>query len=157
MLLVLTRVSYRVSWKTLAGVIQELGSPYIVVGIRSLPFKPFPFPMRLNLRLIRNSSPVPFDQLHHLTGALHKWLGGNDPDTKGSAFTPFPGWAEAKRRRVRAPPRGATWTLSLHNPGAARRVLDGLLGDDPYTRLVPPSAVALSVACSAPAEVCIRL
>ncbi len=39
--------------------------------------------MRLNLRLTGNTTPVPFDHLHHRTGALHKWLGSHNPEHEG--------------------------------------------------------------------------
>ena len=52
--------------------------------------------MRLNLRLSPNTEPVPFDHLHQLTGALHKWLGENDVH-EGLSLYSF-GWLGGGKR-----------------------------------------------------------
>ena len=86
--------------------------------------------MRLYLRLTGNTAPVPFDHLHHLTGALHKWLGENNPEHEGISLYSF-SWLGGSKVSDGALtfPRGATWTLSLYNPDAGRRVLEGILRD----------------------------
>jgi CRISPR-associated endoribonuclease Cas6 len=86
--------------------------------------------MRLNLRLTGNTAPVPFDHLHHLTGALHKWLAKDNPEHEGLSLYSF-SWLGGSKvsEGTLTFPRGATWTLSLHDLGAARRVLDGILRD----------------------------
>jgi len=85
--------------------------------------------MRLNLRLIGNTEPVPFDHLHQLTGALHKWLGWNDLHDDISLYS-F-GWLQGAQRRNGALtfPRGATWRVSFHEAAAAKRLLEGILRD----------------------------
>lgn len=85
--------------------------------------------MRLNLRLTGNAEPVPFDHTHQLTGALHKWLGWNQAHDELSlySFSWLGGGTPADG--ALAFPRGATWTLSFHDPDAGKRVLDGILRD----------------------------
>lgn len=58
--------------------------------------------MRLNLRLTPNEEPVPFDHVHNLTGAIHKWLGKNDLHDKISLYS-F-GWLNEKGYRQRNSP-----------------------------------------------------
>jgi CRISPR-associated endoribonuclease Cas6 len=91
--------------------------------------------MRLNLRLTGNTEPVPFDHLHRLTGALHKWLGEANPEHDQPSLYSF-GWLGGAKPLPGAGlgfPRGATWFLSFHDPDAARRVLDGILRDPEVT------------------------
>lgn len=87
--------------------------------------------MRLNLRLTGNTAPVPFDHLHQLTGALHKWLGEANPEHEAPSLYSFSwlGGGKPLSEGALTFPRGATWFLSFHDPGAARRVLDGILRD----------------------------
>ncbi|NBC17350.1 MAG: CRISPR-associated protein Cas6 [Bacteroidetes bacterium] len=85
--------------------------------------------MRLNLKLTGNTEPVPFDHLHHLTGALHKWLGENRLHD-GTSLYSF-GWLEgatAQNGHLTFP-RGAGWRVSFHDPEAAKALLDGILCD----------------------------
>lgn len=65
-------------------------------------------PVRLNLRLAGNTAPVPFDHLHQLTGALHKWLGDDNPQHDRLSLYSF-GWLDGAQPRDRslAFPRGA--------------------------------------------------
>ncbi len=86
--------------------------------------------MRLNLRLTGNTEPVPFDHLHRLTGALHKWLGEENPEHDRLSLYSFSWLGGAKPERGALTfPRGAAWTLSFHRPDTARRALDGVLRD----------------------------
>lgn len=86
--------------------------------------------MRLQLHLSPNTRPVPFDHLHQLTGAIHKWLGPNDLHDGLSLYS-F-GWLRGgeKRKHELAFPKGATWNISFHNDGEARQLLKGML-DEP--------------------------
>ena len=43
--------------------------------------------MRLNLRLTANTEPVPYNHLHRLTGALHKWIGAENAIHDGPSPT----------------------------------------------------------------------
>lgn len=85
--------------------------------------------MRLNLRLTGNTDPVPFDHLHQLTGALHKWLGWNELHDEVSLYS-F-GWLQgAQRNNGRLTfPRGATWRVSFHDPASVKRLIEGLMRD----------------------------
>jgi CRISPR-associated endoribonuclease Cas6 len=87
--------------------------------------------MRLNLRLTGNTHPVPFDHLHRLTGALHKWLGDANPEHDKPSLYSFSwlGGAKPSSEGALTFPRGATWFVGFHDPEAARRVLDGILRD----------------------------
>jgi CRISPR-associated endoribonuclease Cas6 len=91
--------------------------------------------MRLNLRLTGNTEPVPFDHLHRLTGALHKWLGTDNPEHDGLSLYSF-GWLTGGKPEGRAMltfARGAGWFVGFHDADAARRVLDGILRDPEVT------------------------
>lgn len=85
--------------------------------------------MRLNLRLTGHTEPVPYDHLHLLTGALHKWLGRNEIHD-GTSLYSF-GWLQgaAPKNGHLTFPRGATWRVSLYEEGMAKRLLAGLLRD----------------------------
>lgn len=85
--------------------------------------------MRLNLQLSPSTEPVPFDHLHRLTGALHKWLGANDLHD-GTSLYSF-GWLRGGRPQNGrlAFPNGAAWRISFFDPEAARAALAGLLHD----------------------------
>ncbi len=86
--------------------------------------------MRLNLRLTGNTEPVPFNHLHRLTGALHKWLGAGNALHDGPSLYSF-GWLHGGRSANGhlAFPRGATWRVSFYEPDWAKRCLDGILRD----------------------------
>ena len=83
--------------------------------------------MRLQLHLTPNTQPVPFDHLHQLTGAIHKWLGPNNLHDGLSLYS-F-GWLRGgeKRKHELAFPKGAIWNISFHDDGEARQLLQGLL------------------------------
>ncbi|PRY21720.1 CRISPR-associated Cas6 family protein [Spirosoma oryzae] len=83
--------------------------------------------MRLQLQLTPNTQPVPFNHLHQLTGALHKWLGPNDIHDTTSQYS-F-GWlrgGDSKNGTLRFP-RGAQWNISFYDEGKARQLLGGML------------------------------
>ena len=83
--------------------------------------------MRLQLQLTPNTQPVPFDHLHQLTGALHKWLGQNDIHDGLSLYS-F-GWlrgGEQQKDRLTFP-KGATWNISFYDGDKARQLLRGML------------------------------
>ena len=85
--------------------------------------------MRLHLRLSPNTAPVPFDHLHQLTGALHKWLGENVVHDGLSLYS-F-GWLSGGRVADGAVqfPRGSGWTLSFYDQDPGKRLLRGVLAD----------------------------
>jgi CRISPR-associated endoribonuclease Cas6 len=87
--------------------------------------------MRLQLLLTPNTQPVPFDHLHHLTGAIHKWLGPNNDLHDGLSLYSF-GWLRGGelRKNGLAFSKGASWNLSFFNDINARHLLKGLL-DEP--------------------------
>lgn len=83
--------------------------------------------MRLQLQLTPNTQPVPFDHLHQLTGALHKWLGQNDIHDGLSLYS-F-GWlrgGDNQKDSLRFP-KGATWNISFYDDDKARQLLGGML------------------------------
>lgn len=85
--------------------------------------------MRLQLHLTPNTQPVPFDHLHQLTGALHKWLGTNDLHDGLSLYS-F-GWLRGgeSRNGTLHFPRGTQWSISFFDDDQARRLLAGMLHD----------------------------
>ena len=85
--------------------------------------------MRLNLRLTGNTEPVPFNHLHHLTGALHKWLGDNHVHDGLSLYSfGWLGGAESQNGHLTFP-QGTRWRVSFHNAGLAKRCIDGIMQD----------------------------
>src|SRR5690606_27562320 len=84
---------------------------------------------RLNLKLSPNTQPVPFDHLHLLTGALHKWLGENELHDGLSLYS-F-GWLNgAKRvRKTLQFPGGAEWCISCLSEEDTDRLRSGIRRD----------------------------
>lgn len=89
--------------------------------------------MRLNLRLTANTEPVPFNHLHRLTGALHKWLGWNTVHDGVSLYS-F-GWLKGGQggNGHLAFPQGATWRVSFYDTDQAKQLLDGIMQDPTVT------------------------
>lgn len=91
--------------------------------------------MRFNLRLTSNAAPVPFDHLHRLTGALHKWLGDANPEHDRPSLYSF-SWLRGGKPVSDGAltfDRGATWFVSIHETAVGRRLLDGILHDPEVT------------------------
>lgn len=87
--------------------------------------------MRLHLTLTPNTTPVPFNYQHQLTGALHKWLGQNDLHDKISLYS-F-SWLRGKAERIDGGlnfPNGAKWFISFWEEGHAQQLVKGIL-DNP--------------------------
>ena len=85
--------------------------------------------MRLQLQLTPNTQPVPFNHLHQLTGALHKWLGQNDIHNGLSLYS-F-GWLRGGKiigRNLHFL-ENATWTVSFHDDSHAWQLARGILKD----------------------------
>jgi len=86
--------------------------------------------MRYQLILTPNTELVPFNHLHQLTGALHKWLGENTVHDGLSLYS-F-GWlrgGEIRRGHLQFL-QDATWNISFFDDDLARGLLKGIL-DDP--------------------------
>lgn len=85
--------------------------------------------MRLTLRLSPNTEPVPFDHLHRLTGALHKWLGENEVHDGLSLYS-F-GWLSGGKRRGEELQfaGGAEWNVSFLEEDVADRLRSGIRRD----------------------------
>lgn len=104
--------------------------------------------MRLQLTLSSNRTPVEFNHLHILAGALHKWLGPND-EHDGLSLYSF-SWLQGARRDEQGLrfPKGAQWYISALDTDFLQRSVHGIL-DDPGIRwgmrveqcqiLAPPS------------------
>ena len=94
------------------------------------PCSPTTTPMRLNLTLSPSTEPVPFNHLHRLTGALHKWLGSDNEWHDGISLYSF-GWLHRGQARngALAFPNGSRWRLSFHEEDAMKAVLRGILND----------------------------
>ncbi len=86
--------------------------------------------MRLQLHLTPNTQPVPYDHLHCLTGAIHKWLGPNNALHDGLSLYSF-GWLRGGK------PIGKnlyfleniTWTVSFYDDSVAWQLARGILKD----------------------------
>ena len=87
--------------------------------------------MRLHLQLTPNTQPVPFEYLHYLTGAFHKWIGPNDLHDGLSLYSLS--WLHGSRfnRRENALsfPEGARWSLSSHDDTLLEAVVAGIARD----------------------------
>ena len=88
------------------------------------------FAMRLQLRISRNSEPVPFDHIPWLLGVLHKWLGPDNPEHDAMSLYSM-GWLMGAQAHDGALnfPRGATWTLGFYGMDPTRRLTEGILND----------------------------
>ena len=86
--------------------------------------------MRLQLQLSPNTEPVPFNHLHQLTGALHKWLGENDIHDGLSLYS-F-GWLRGGEKvgRFLHYPDGATWNVGFYDSQHAWNLAKGIIQDD---------------------------
>ena len=86
--------------------------------------------MRLNLTLSPSTQPVPFNHLHQLTGALHKWLGKDNDQHDAISLYTF-GWLHGGQAGSGALsfPNGSQWRLSFHEESAMKAVLRGILND----------------------------
>ena len=85
--------------------------------------------MRIQLQLSPSTEPVPFNHLHQLTGAIHKWLGDNAAHDGLSLYS-F-GWLRGgqPRRESLHFPTGANWNISFFDDELARQLLKGILED----------------------------
>lgn len=85
--------------------------------------------MRIQLHFSPNYQPVPFNHLHYLTGALHKWLGPNENHDDLSLYS-F-GWLQKGEKIGKGLmfPQGATLNLSFHESEKAWEVARGILED----------------------------
>ena len=86
--------------------------------------------MRLQLSLSPNTEPVPFNHLHQLTGAIHKWLGPNDLHDGLSLYS-F-GWLRGGESRNGSLhfPEGSHWAISFFDDAKDRLLLSGII-DEP--------------------------
>lgn len=85
--------------------------------------------MRLQLLLSPNTEPVPFNYLHQLTGALHKWLGRNDLHDGPSLYS-F-GWLQGGEKIGKSLYflENARWAVSFHDESRAWQLARGILKD----------------------------
>jgi CRISPR-associated endoribonuclease Cas6 len=83
--------------------------------------------MRLNLKLSPNTDPVPYDHLHQMTGALHRWLGWNDVHDTLSLYS-F-GWLRGGKARDKQLffPGGASWSVSFYDHTLAKKMIQGIM------------------------------
>ena len=83
--------------------------------------------MRLQLHLSPNTEPVPFNHLHCLTGALHKWLGPNNVHDGISLYS-F-GWLSGAKSHSGKLlfPTGSHWHISFYDDNVAKQLLQGIL------------------------------
>ena len=85
--------------------------------------------MRLQLHLSPNTEPVPFNHLHCLTGALHKWLGPNNVHDGISLYSI--GWLRGGERVAKYLhyPHGATWNIGFYDSQLAWQLAKGIIQD----------------------------
>ena len=85
--------------------------------------------MRLHFILSPNTTPVPFDYQHRLTGVFHKWLADNDLHDKISLYSLS--WLDGSRRVVNRLecPNGARWFVSFFEDEYVEKLVNGALAD----------------------------
>ena len=85
--------------------------------------------MRLLLKLSSNRTPVEFNHLHILAGALHKWLGPNE-EHDGLSLYSF-SWLQGGRANGHGLhfPRGAEWHISALDSEFLVRSIQGIFRD----------------------------
>lgn len=87
--------------------------------------------MRLHLHLTPSMQPVPFDYLHFLTGAFHKWIGHNDWHDGLSLYSLS--WLHGSRFNRRdntlSFSDGARWSISAHDEAILEAVVNGIARD----------------------------
>lgn len=85
--------------------------------------------MRLLLKLNANRTPVEFNHLHILAGALHKWLGPNDEHNGLSLYSYS--WLQGGRMRSQGLnfPQGAQWHISALDNDFLTRSIQGIFRD----------------------------
>lgn len=85
--------------------------------------------MRLLLNLSPNRTPVEFNHLHILAGALHKWLGPNDEHDGLSLYSYS--WLQGARGTSQGLqfPRGAQWHISARDSDFLSRSIQGIFRD----------------------------
>lgn len=83
--------------------------------------------MRLYFTLSPNTTAVPWDYQHWLTGVFHKWLADNDLHDKISLYSLS--WLDGSRRagnRLEFP-RGASWFVSFYEDQYVEKLVNGAL------------------------------
>lgn len=87
--------------------------------------------MRLHLALSPNTQPVPFEYLHFLTGAFHKWLGENQLHDGLSLYSLswLHGSRHDKRENSLSFPQGARWSISAHDDALIATIANGIARD----------------------------
>ena len=85
--------------------------------------------MRLLLTLSSNRTPVEFNHLHILAGALHKWLGPNEEHDGLSLYSYS--WLQGGRANGRGLhfPKGAQWHISALDSDFLSRSIQGIFRD----------------------------
>lgn len=85
--------------------------------------------MRLLLTLSSNRTPVEFNHLHILAGALHKWLGPNE-EHDGLSLYSF-SWLQGGRINGQGLqfPKGAQWHISALDHDFLMRSIQGIFAD----------------------------
>ncbi len=87
--------------------------------------------MRIHLKLSNSNKPIPFAHLHHLTGALHKWLGVDNEahgDLSLYSFSWLKGTKKTKAGLLECR-YGATWTISAHDKSLIKEIMSGIMND----------------------------
>lgn len=85
--------------------------------------------MRIHLALSPNVQPVPFEYLHFLTGAFHKWLGPSDIHDSISLYSLSWLTGGCARNQALHFSSGARWMISAHDEGILERVARGIERD----------------------------
>ena len=82
--------------------------------------------MRIHLTLTPNRTPIPFDHLPTLVGAIHKWLGTNDLHDSPSLYS-F-SWLSGGKGNKRGLnfPNGASFFISSFDENFIRQLIKGI-------------------------------
>ncbi|MEY4539835.1 MAG: hypothetical protein RLZZ306_1592 [Bacteroidota bacterium] len=82
--------------------------------------------MRIHLKLSSNKYPVPFDHLHFLVGAFHKWVGTNEIHNEVSLYSLS--WLKGGKANSKGLsfPEGTTWFISAYDETLIKRIINGI-------------------------------
>ena len=86
--------------------------------------------MRIYLRLSQNNELIPFNYQHFLTGALHKWMGGNNVEHGNISLYSF-SWlqnVDTTEKGINLK-RGSYFFISAYAEGLIKKIVKGIMAD----------------------------
>ncbi len=91
--------------------------------------------MRLHFEIGSSRRVLPYNYQNRLTGAIHKWLGHENPyhgQASLYSFSLLNGGESVDKRGLRFP-RGGQWFISAFQPDFIKKIMEGVLRDPSIT------------------------